>query len=289
MNSKRGEFSPDSEQGMHGQEFLSEGERSEDNLNADFRRVLEGKFGQVSGINFKSELAGIESISVLPPELRPNQTEPDALNIVVFYPGTRGIERSATFTLTKTGELFGKTPRDFPVDRTAIFAEVVRDFERLGLDFWIDVDVDILPPGEWPAIDESPPKEKASSVLDSRRLEFLRKHPAAYFGFKNPQQGGFQSYHGVVFPNFLILEHPETNNAAYFVDFPPITGSVPDSARERRNWLMAQPWIRWLGSKTKRELREHGARALFHSGEWMERMKERITERLNPPPQEMFG
>lgn len=224
------------------------------------------------GCNFKAEIPGLESFSVLPPP------GPDAKSTsVVLFWKEDGKEKHETVTLRKDGKLMmpSRISEKFP--REALLREIVDRMEDVGLNFWTVIDQDILPRGFWRVFDKSEGKRREEPALDREDIErivFLRSMPEVGFGFVNKREGGFEGYRGFVFrPGFVVLDNPQVGNAAYFVDETPPLPAGPIS-REGREAYLGEDWSEWL-SKTKLEHVHAGATRVLHAGE-QENWKQRL-------------
>lgn len=267
-------------------------ETQETTTSDQFDRVLKRKFGLVRGVSFRSDLPRVEAISVVPGPIKAGATAPETLYVIPYYVTPDGKERHETFTLTADGTLLAKLPKTFReqgISNDAVLREIIERFERLGLNSWRNVNIDILPPGEWPGSvggsEAEPKKGWYPPWVDDRRLEFIRTQKGFLFGFTNTDKGGFLSYHVAVFPTFLVLDHPETHNALFVLDIPPIdTAQLPQTEEETDEFVRHQPWAEWL-VKSKGELKNHGGAAReVHSGDWQVRVQALIDERMKKAP-----
>lgn len=259
-------------------------ETNRDGLKERFDTLLRSKFGLVSGIQWKSAVKGLDTVSLIPGPVAKGKTAPELLYVIANFI-VKGRRTSETFTLTSNGELMNPVPRALKeqgVTREAIFSEVLDTLEKMDIGFWRKVGVDILPPGEGgilgDVIEEEVRGGGGPSVVDPRRLELVRSQRGALFGFTNPARGGFASYHAVVFPDFVLLEHPKTHNAAFFLDIPSIGTDQPPSAEETEAWIRRQPWAPLL-SKPRGEIRKQGVTVVEHKGKWEDRLVAEISKR----------
>lgn len=273
--------------------FKSSEEQKRLELGAQFDRVLKGKFDELRdtwgrGV-FKSKLPGIDRIMVAVPIFKKKDEplpRPNSANVTIFYETEEG-ERHADLSINGKGEMLGKLPLDLrdKLSTDDILAEILNNVEELDFNFWIPVDKKFLQPGEWSQGEKEEHREhKDKAVVDPERIPFLRNQPGAKFGFVSTLDGGFEGYHGVVFEGkegwFAVLEHPTTENAAYFIDdIPPFEWRKDMTREKQKEVLLAQPWIEWL-SKSKKMLRDHGSTYVVHRpGAWKEQIMEEIRKR----------
>lgn len=256
----------------------------QEGLREKFDRLLKGKFGLVSGIEWKSAVEGLDTVSLIPGPVANGKTAPELLYVIANFL-VKGRRAHETFTLTKNGDLMNPVPRALKeqgVTREAIFREVLETLEQMDIGFWRKVGLDILPPGEGGVLGDVIEDEKKGgggpSVEDPRRLELVRSQRGALFGFTNPARGGFASYHAVVFPGFVLLEHPMTHNAAFFLDISSIDTDQPPTPEETEAWIRRQPWAPLL-SKPRGEIRKQGVTVVEHKGKWEDRLVAEIAKR----------
>lgn len=260
--------------------------REQQELQIKFDSVLKGKFGMLIGGNFRSELAGIESVSIIPPELKEGQTEPESLNIVVWYKGKNEVERNVTMSLKNNGDFFGKLPPPLnkQITKEGLLREILQNYETIGLEQWVKVDFDIFPPGSREETEGTggPKKDSMPSVIDPKRIAFIEQQQGFLFGFANSEKGGFDGYRAFVFRSFVFLEHPMTQNGAYFLEIPVIDqNEIPKDPQKIADWIKKQSWAEILRTG-RMEARKKGASVRVHSGEsWEKRMQDEIKERIS--------
>lgn len=265
-------------------------EREKRELQAEFDETLKGKFDRLpSGLNFRSELPGVENITVTTPAR--GEKKMAYANVVYRPPGSKA-PRIFSYSISGDGRIMpGLSPgqrmpgelADLP--KEDVLREVLDDVKKLDLDFWVETDMDVAPPGEWPADkkeaggEESRPKEE-QLPMDPKRLEFFRQQPGVLFGHVT-QKGGFKDYRVFFFPTFAVIEHPARENAAYFVDFAePLDATVGhEMTREEKVTAVQKYWPEEL-RRTKQEMRQRGDTYVVHQGEWKERMQEEIDRRM---------
>lgn len=250
-----------------------------------FDRVLRGNFPLLPGANYVSHLSGIETITVVP-QGDPNASTVNALTVIPFFRGRGGRSLHETFTLRNDGMFIARLPEELEragVSKEDLLREVLTNVEQLGIAFWVDADFEIFPPGtsEIERAESVPPPtdKRAPPAIDPDRIEFLRTQKSALFGFVNRSAGGFAGYHGLVFDRFVMLEHPQEENAAYLIDFEPLDrATIPVDAAARSTWLKEQPWVDGIRG-TRQAARARGAERVCHSGDWKQRMQEEIDRR----------
>ncbi|MBI4142750.1 hypothetical protein HY480_02660 [Candidatus Uhrbacteria bacterium] len=268
-----------------------------------------GQVNEVAPIPIASDIAGIESISIIP--FRTPEGAVTQLSIVPYAEGD-GM-RHTTLTMRPDGVLMGRLPssiRSRGITEAMLEREVLLKLEPFTRrKFFEDLAVHIapplispadiplthyegsvLPPGSREEGAQQPPRVHDDGgtsepvIQYDDRIQPLLEHPAALFGFVNKHQGGFNQYYGFVFEAFVILEHPKVNNAVFIVDIPRIDPTtVPPHGKEREAWLLAQPWVSLL-TQTKAETKTMGAWFTVHAGEWRERILEEIDRRLQALP-----
>lgn len=252
-------------------------------LQSRFENILKDKFKEVPpGAVFPSKISDTETISFFAP---PKSEDPKNLYVIVGYK-EGGMDRHANFSLFNDGTLSGRIPRALEgrVRSEDILREVINDAETLDMDinFWLTVDMEkIFPSGPWPE-KERPSRGGGGGGkpnIDRDRLKFLRGQSEALFGFVNGREGGFRGYRGFVFPNFVLLEHPETENAAYFIDIPRIEKNRADISLLDKMNFMRKDWVRELSISRPEHIARRTKR-IIHEGRWPVEMQEEIDKRL---------
>lgn len=261
-----------------------------------FDRALKGKLDKVSPGLFDSQLPPIESIFI-------NSVHPEggrsSINVRLTYRNERGEERHSAWSVFEDGVVSGKVPPDLPVDREDIALEILRTLERADFDFWRKTNVDVLPDADEIATrplsevekEETEEEKSGDSLTRIERLRFLESQPNVLVGFVN-EQNGFKGYRGALFPNFILLEHPEHGNAAYIVDLKeplpvgkevfdkPAPARLDDETFER---IIESVWKPIANeARTRGELRrKFGAERIIHSPKtWRDRLQRAIDERV---------
>ncbi|MEY4745198.1 MAG: hypothetical protein RL272_1143 [Candidatus Parcubacteria bacterium] len=269
---KIGEMAPD---------YIPPEEREKRELTKEFNEVLSGKFDLIpEGAGFSSSLEGVQKMTIMAPRTK------DQAHVWLKYESMSGRPGGATLTITKDGQLIGRLPEELSsLRREDILREALADLRAVDLDFWVQTDKEVAPPGDWPRSTEGREEngsegQGGSGVLDLERLKFLQKQPGALFGHVT-QKPGFKDYRVFFFKNFAIIEHPETVNAAYFIDF---ETPLPDELRrgaisnEQKKEIVQKMWPEEL-SISKNEMRKKGFTFIVHQGVWKEKMLEEIQKR----------
>lgn len=270
-------------------------EQREKEIKNIFERALKGKFHKVSPGNFKSKIPEIESIIITPAISDKGR---QSVNATVKYLGENNKPRNAMFSIFEDGLISGRMPHDLSISREALSLEILKAIEHINFNFWRQTDFDILPDfdeANHAKIMERENKElgeeKTDEPLDIERLKFLEQQSYAICGFVN-KKNGFRGYHGVVFPNFILLEHPRRNNAAYLVDIKrpvevdedifrrPADERVDEKTYEK---ILADTWKPISDkAKSRGELRrEFNAQRVIHTpNTWKQRLQEAIDSHL---------
>jgi hypothetical protein len=243
-----------------------------------FNQFLKDRFTEVpSGFKFESRLPNVESIRLDPA----SPAQPHELPIRVQFRDHDSSFEEQIF-LRRDGTFYPYPPRLARiVTPDTLLREVVNAAEAIRVSFWHEVSVDILPDGTWPQGEEAEQKEspERSPAMDQNtidRLRFLTEQPGVAFGFYG-SGSGFSGYHGVVFRDgFIVLEHPDVNNAVYFVD------DILEICDDEMSAEDIRQYIGHLVSRlqvTKREMVEAGSRRIIHVRDWPTRMRQEITNR----------
>ncbi len=231
------------------------------------------------GMNFYSQIPGVESITIIKPE------KSGTLNVVVFYQTKEGRQKHETLSIGEKGELFGRIPADIKASKEEILDEILNSIDKMGIDFWYAEPQKILNIPDWPALpkEEEGKELKRTIASDPRRVEFLRKQPDALFGFYG--QEGFLGYRGFVFRNFIVLEHPKRENAAYFIDFDQPIGEeeIKDvlekiTAKKR---ILEKYWKPFEGKGKWQTSQSAGVERMIHKpiDNWITQMTEALNKR----------
>ncbi len=249
-----------------------------------FDSVLKGKYKFIpKGVNFESEIDGINSISLLaPPE------GGASMQAVVFYEGKNGKERHETVSLTPDGKRLGwQKILKGKAEPDDVFNEIMRIAEMIRIDFWTEIDENVMTSGETdPSSGDSVPGEGPEKGKgkqeDLERIEFLTGQGGAVFGFYTGKGVGFNGYRGFVFDGFVVLDSPEIGNAAYVIEGTPnisLEDGLTDD--EKKAWVKEHVTSN-TKNKSRQELRDEGAQQIIHRGDWKTRMQDAIDRRLQP-------
>lgn len=257
-----------------------------------FNEALGGKFDSVQSGDFATELPGVESINIIKPQPGPDG-KVNTFNVVVYYAGEK--RRGTTLSFLSDGILAGSIPKGAPFTKEDIRNEVLRITEQIDLNFFTQVDDDILPPDE---IDIEPgiptgEKQRSKKLTDPRRIEFFKNRPNALFGFSG-KKSGLRGYYGFVYPNRIICERDDVGNAIYEVPLrSPIV--VSDDVLKRapgermneteRRKVLEENWAPFAG-RTKTELVKMGAHKIVHPKiddvDWEEKLSKSLDRLENP-------
>ncbi len=252
-------------------------EQEERALKERFDKVVGGRIDKIPmGCQFSTDLPGVESISVV------KQPGNEGLHVMVFYKDSDEKSRHETFSISKEGN-FNGAPKGIKLSQEKIYGSVLDSLDRIGLDFWHNNPQQILPP-DWPVSPKENPGKKKFIETDPRRIEYLRKQPDALFGFLG--NNGFRNYYGFVFKNFIVLENPKCENAAYFVELPNLSEEEIKVAQtySGREELIENYWKPYE-NRGKWDLYTSGHERMthLHIDNWIPQIKERLNTR-NPLP-----
>ncbi len=265
-----------------------------------FDEVLKDKFENVPSGTFKSDLLGVESITLKP--LKPGKSEKKAFWATIAYRAKNGKEKSKTLVVEESGAFLGEMPEELRLRRPEVIIEILRLLKGIHISFWHKTSHDILPlsdegtaPERMGGADTDAPAE--SLPVDKERLAFLVDQPRALFGFEN-ENNGFDGYVGTFFlPRtkgrslVVVLENERVGNAAFVYTLPEDAsievneGIFALSADERvseklRKEITDKLWQPVADrAKTRRGIKALGAARVVHMGDdWKKRLQEAIDE-----------
>lgn len=284
-----------------------------------FNECLKGKIDRVPPANVPAHLEGVTSISLLPPRT----TEGGSLNIVVFYTGENGRPTSKTFSIHEDNEgvISGGIPRELEqkgVTRSELSFEVMTFIDKLQIDtiHKTDSKLDVGAIAEM-AQDETgvvfdadelaifPHTDPTSTVadlpgegkerkgrvpsIDMSRYELLLSRPDLLFIVTN-KVSGLNGYFAAVFPDRVVFENTNEENAAYVVDIPvPISvhSSIMELPRDQRFTKQnVQDYIdvhlRGIFGDATSRLNLRATRApirVVHAGNWQQRISAYLDKR----------
>jgi len=264
--------------------------REQREIQAEFDETLKGKFDLLpEGLNFRSGLPGVERMTVTTP---PRGEKTMAYANVVYRPPGAKAPRVFSYSIFGDGRVSPslspgqRVPKELAgLRQEDVLREVLIDVKKLDLDFWVETDMDVAPPSDWPvgAGEGAEKREREQVPMDPNRLEFFRKQPGVLFGHVT-KKGGFKDYRVFFFRNFAVIEHPARENAAYFIDFnQPLSEELEKSKMTRGDKMEAvkKYWPDELRI-TKGEMRQRGYTYVEHRGEWERKMQEELDRRLKP-------
>lgn len=260
-----------------------------------FERGLKGRFAKVSPGMFDSQIPEIESIIITP--VISEKGRP-SINATIKYFNQDHQPRQAIFSIFEDGVISGRMPPDLNVSRQDLSLEILKAIGRINFDFWRQTDLAVLPESEEAGRSKAAPHERepgeetVSRPLNRiERLEFLEHQPRIICGFVN-RANGFKGYHGAVFPTFILLEHPQLDNAAYLVDIKPplevkeeIFNKPPEQRVDQETYkeILARTW-QPISKKVKSRdalKREFHAQRVIHTPKtWQRKLQEAIDARL---------
>lgn len=265
-------------------------------LQAEFDQHLKGKFDRLpQGLDFPSDRLEIEHITVTTPPRGPKTM---AYANVVYRPEGAQSSRVFSYSIFRDGRIQpsgNRVPAELAHIRPEeILGEVLEDLKKVDLDFWVQSENQVAPPGDWPSgpgerPEESGPGGKKNVPLDPSRLEFFRQQPGVLFGHIT-QKEGFKDYRVFFFRGFAVIEHPAMENAAYFIDFeePLEVDTEQPLTHEAKMAIVEQHWPAEL-KLTKAEMRQRGFTRVVHGGDWRAEMQKEIDKRQPPPPSGYTG
>lgn len=264
-----------------------------------FEKSIKDDFDSIPVGSFKSNLPEINSISFV----RPN-SEGGVLYAVIYSNDKEGRQISHNWAVLKNGSIYpkDKIPSELgKYQQEEIALEIASLLERLGPSFIHLTNLDVIP-----LQDEGAKREKSAgaadggddmeSPIDCEREKFLRSQRGAMFEFAN-RSIGFRGYRGLLFQNFIYLENPLRNNAAFIVDLPEEidfevierelvmknseVGEKKVSKEEIREEVLKRYWKPISEkAKTRKELVAMGAQRFVHTPEtWQENIGKAIAER----------
>lgn len=262
-----------------------------------FREVLEGHFHQVPPGEFFISHDGIESFSIghIGGKVSSGPDAADQLFATFFYRNSNDRQASFTWSIGQDGTFSGALPPNMKIARSELVRTVLETMKKVGVGFWHmqpDIFLGQADPGargdreETGNMEDSEQEELEAEIpisVDPERLEFLREQPGALTGWLS-EDLGFYGYHAVVFPDRIVLEHPQYGNAAFVIDLS--QNILTDPRLESRNiqsqltadesnYFYEKYWAPIITeAKTKKQLRALGARKVVHRGDskWRERL-----------------
>jgi hypothetical protein len=258
---------------------LKESQQVESDIRTARHELLKGAVGEnfdrIPQISFSSSLPDTEVMKIMPQadgrfEITLSSPKPE---------NGRREHRKVRVGMDGTIEQYnGK----LYYNHDAVLNELARNIKSLDLKKLVVVDFEIFPPGEGP--ERGPETGEADDKKrgeDDRRLAFLSRQKEMRFSFISNASGGFDSYHGFVFPGFVLMENPQIGNAAYFIDLPRDAGD-PESLQEdsRTEWVNAH--IRAALTQPRKIVSRAGAKVIIHRGEsWEKKIQAEIDRRLS--------
>lgn len=251
-------------------------------LKERFHDITDDRMGHIpDGWSFKSLIPGVDSISVM-------KSAPDkGFFIDIGYKDKNGKSTRKNFSLFPDGTLSGELPRDLTATKQQIYAEILDVLDSIGLDFWYDDKEKILEDHDWPM----PLKEEIGGAgayvpTDRRRIEFLQKQPDSIFGFS----ARLNEYKAFVFKNFIVLENPRCENAAFFIDFPEGTELSQDEigrcdTHTGRKRIVQGYWQQYEHLGKWALFQQPAVERIIHDqvDNWISQMKSRLNSRNNIP------
>ncbi len=156
-----------------------------------FERYIGEIMHYFPGGNFKSQLPGVESITLS----RPNeQGEIKSLSITLFCE-----PKHYALSLSREGLILGKLPKVLQEKfaKSELFEEILRIAEAISEDFFESVDPSLFRPDEQEGrfdgkvehVEIDQDSERRSDYIDPRRLVLLRQIPGALFGIMTHEKG----------------------------------------------------------------------------------------------------
>lgn len=256
-------------------------------VTAERRSRVKKQFHRIRRGHFESNLEGINSFVFTPVQ----NNDHLSINITVHY-GDKKENKRFMFTLFEDGSLSGLVPKECKTPKDDIEKEILRILDISRLEFWHETDVVILPGHdtneEIETENEETPEKEGGGGNRPERLEFIANQRGAIFGFLG--KDGFDGYRISVFQKntrtvaFIVLENEKYGNAAYLVDnVTPIEIPPEEILTEQKiNKIAHAIWDPIaMKAQTRKELREvFGAKRVFHSGNWEDRMQTAFNTRL---------
>lgn len=273
-------------------------------INSTFEKSVKDDFDSIPIGSFKSSLPEIDSISFVHPD---NNATGDILYAVIFSRDSNGKSISHSWAILRNGNIYPKDKIPLELGKykeEELALEIVSLLERINPAFIHLTNLDVIPDQ-----DEGRPREKSQDLIinyvppvenpiDPEREQFLQSLRGAQFEFAN-SKSGFRGYKGFLFPNFVFLEKPIKDNAAFIMDLPERinvesveeelarqnTGSGEEkreiSKSELREAILERYWKPISEkAKTRQELTSLGAQRIIHTPDkWQENIRQAIASR----------
>lgn len=253
-----------------------------------FEKILKDKLSAFPSGWFESMIPDVDSINIRKGDLN-KEGGVDFLLIDVVYQAKDAVH-TKSFKLFNNGVMTGRIPEDLHIDKDELYDNVLYIAETAGLDFFVEVDDEILPPDEPPKI-EGKGGEWQEQPTDPRRLRFMEEQPEVLFALRG-KNSGFRGYHGYVFPKFIVFENNKIGNALFFREFESpveidkkrfMMSPGKRLAPDEREKILKENWSP-LAGLTKEDLaRIPGVNRKYHphmdNEMWEEKMNEQIRRR----------
>lgn len=266
-----------------------------------FEKSIKDDFDSIPVGSFKSNLPEINSISFVRPDDGKNK---DVLYATIYSQNKDGKKISHNWAVLRNGNIYPKDriPSELGgYKQEEIALEIAGLLERINPAFIHLTDLDVIPDqdeGESRERDLGPKGPPIEKPIDPQRKEFLYSQKGAKFGFANEKKG-FRGYQGLLFDNFIYLENPIKDNAAFIVDLPErvdMEAIEKEVARKKIDEGEAEPNISkdelreatlkryWEPisekAKTRGDLVALGAQRFVHTPEkWQENVRQAIESR----------
>ena len=266
-----------------------------------FEKSIKDDFDSIPVGSFVSNLPEINSISFVRPT---DDKSKDILYATIYSQNKEGKEVSHNWAILRNGNIYPKDKIPSGLSKykqEEIALEIASLLERINPSFIHLTNLDVIPnqdegePREIPQGPKGPPIEKP---IDPARKEFLYSQRGAKFPFAN-DKNGFRGYQGLLFDNFIYLENPVKDNAAFIVDLPEevdMEAIEKEIAQKKMDEGETEPEISkdelreatlnryWKPisdkAKTRRELIALGAQRFVHTPEkWQENVRQAIASR----------
>lgn len=279
----------------------AESENIKQQVDNIFEKSIKDDFDSIPVGSFKSNLPEINSISFVRPDDGKNK---DILYAAIYSQNKDGKEISHNWAVLRNGHIYpkDKIPSELSkYKQEEIALEIVSLLERINPAFIHLTNLDVIPDqdeGDSRERTQGPKGPPIEKPIDLARKEFLYSQRGAKFPFANDKKG-FRGYQGLLFDDFVYLENPIKDNAAFIIDLPEKVdmeaiekeiaqkkmdeGEIePEISKdELREATLKRYWEPISDkAKTRQQLMALGAQRFIHTPEkWQENVRQAIASR----------
>lgn len=260
--------------------------KEEEEVKKEFDAVLKDRFPAVPSCNIKSEIPGVDSISIINPT-----GGNEGVNVKLFYNGKnregRVIEKSIDGSIAPDGILSMRIPSELKgITQETVLKQVLKNLKEIGIGiyYFLDDDIEILPPGDLTGPRKIQGGAEKKKPIDKDRFTIFTKQPEVVMGLcpgrltrirygkegrygTGTRVGDLSDYHTFIFPKGMVFENAVCENAIFYSLF---EGRIPDDtiekikkrelSREEMNTVLEQIGFHTERVKGKKELRNEGKR-----------------------------